>query len=106
MAHNYRNFVSAVAANLMLAWMCSQGLAAEEPASDHEWTRFLKERVSFSGFVENATGLSISHGSRFFNTSNRLDMQRFTIQPEFNIEMTPWAKFFISWRFVKEVRYN
>jgi hypothetical protein len=33
-------------------------------------------------------------------------MQRFTIQPEINIEATAWAKFFISWRFVKEIRYS
>ena len=33
-------------------------------------------------------------------------MNRFTIQPEVNVDMTDWAKFFISWRFVKEPRYN
>jgi hypothetical protein len=71
-----------------------------------EWEKFFKEKVSFGGFVENTTGLSVSHGDRHFNTSNRLDMQRFTIQPEFNVEFTDWAKFFISWRFVKEIRYS
>ncbi|TAK08275.1 hypothetical protein EPO44_02845 [bacterium] len=71
-----------------------------------EVENFLKERVSFGGFVENATGLSVSHGDRHFNTSNRLDMQRFTIQPEFQVNATDWAKLFISWRFVKEIRYS
>ncbi len=71
-----------------------------------EVENFLKEKVTFGGFIENTTGLSISHGDRHFNTSNRLDMQRFTIQPEFNVNMANWAKFFISWRFVKEIRYS
>ncbi len=71
-----------------------------------EVENFLKERVSFGGFIENATGLSVSHGDRHFNTSNRFIMNRFTIQPEFNVKMADWAKFFISWRFVKEPRYD
>jgi hypothetical protein len=71
-----------------------------------EWEKFFEEKVSFGGFVENTTGLSVSHGSRFFDTSNRFIMNRFTIQPEINVEMTDWAKFFISWRFVKEPRYS
>ncbi len=71
-----------------------------------DWETFFKDKVSFRGFVENVTGLSVSHGDRHFNTSNRLDMQRFTIQPEINVEATSWAKFFISWRFVKEIRYS
>src|SRR5919108_999286 len=71
-----------------------------------EWETFFKEKVSFGGFIENVSGLSVSHGDRHFNTSNRFIMERFTIQPEFNVEMTEWAKFFISWRFVKEPRYS
>lgn len=71
-----------------------------------EWEKFFTEKVKFGGFVENTSGLSISHGDRHFNTSNRFIMERFTIQPEFNADMTDWAKFFISWRFVKEPRYN
>ena len=71
-----------------------------------DWETFFKEKVSFRGFAENVTGLAVSHGDQHFNTSNRLDMQRFTIQPEINIEATSWAKLFISWRFVKEIRYS
>jgi hypothetical protein len=71
-----------------------------------DWETFFKEKVSFRGFVENVTGLAVSNGDQHFNTSNRLDMQRFTFQPELNIEATSWAKLFISWRFVKEIRYN
>jgi hypothetical protein len=78
---------------------------AQSPVT-HEWQRFLQENVSFSGFVENVTGLAVSNGDRHFVTSNRLTMQRFTIQPEIQVNATDWAKFFISWRFVKEIRYS
>ncbi|MGE5302588.1 MAG: DUF1302 family protein [Alphaproteobacteria bacterium] len=71
-----------------------------------DWEKFFREKVSFGGFAENITGLAVGHDGRHFNTSNRLDMQRFTIQPEVNIDATSWAKFFISWRFVKEIRYS
>jgi hypothetical protein len=71
-----------------------------------DWEKFFTEKVSFSGFVENTSGVSVSHGSRFFNTSNRFVMNRFTIQPEFNVDMADWSKFFISWRFVAEPRYS
>jgi hypothetical protein len=67
---------------------------------------FVKNNVSFGGFVENTTGLAISHGSRFFDTSNRFDMNRFTIQPEFNFNFRDDLKLFLAWRFVKEPRYK
>jgi hypothetical protein len=100
----WRNLRSWFITVALLAGLC-RGALAQSPFS-HEWEQFLKNKVSFSGFVENATGLSISHGSRFFNTSNRLDMQRLTVQPEIQVNATDWAKFFISWRFVKEIRYS
>jgi len=68
--------------------------------------QFVKDNISFGGFVENTTGLAISHGSRFFDTSNRFDMNRFTIQPEFNVKFRDDLKLFMAWRFVKEPRYN
>lgn len=71
-----------------------------------EWEKFLEEHVTASGFVENATGIAVSHGSRFFDTSNRFDMNRFTIQPEFNVKFMDELKLFLSWKFVKEPRYN
>jgi hypothetical protein len=71
-----------------------------------EWEKFFQEKVSFGGFVENTTGLAISHGSRFFDTSNPFVMNRFTIQPEFNVTFRDDLKLFLSWRFVKEPRYN
>jgi hypothetical protein len=71
-----------------------------------DWEKFFREKVSFGGFIENTSGVSVSHGSHFFNTSNRFVMNRFTIQPEFNVDMAEWAKFFISWRFVAEPRYS
>jgi hypothetical protein len=71
-----------------------------------EWEKFFHERVSFGGFIENTTGLAISHGDRHFNTSNRFDMNRFTILPEFNVKFTDNIKLFVSWKFVKEPRYE
>lgn len=71
-----------------------------------EWEKFFKERVTFGGFVENITGLSIASGDSKFTTGNRFIMNRFTIQPEFNIDIAESAKLFISWKFVKEPRYN
>ena len=99
---------------LKLFWLiaCLAGVfASTTPLSaasllGDDWETFFKDKVSFRGFVENVSGLSVSHGDRHFNTSNRLDMQRFTIQPEFQVNATDWAKFFISWRFVKEIRYS
>jgi hypothetical protein len=99
---------------LKLFWLiaCLAGVfASRTPLSaasllGDDWETFFRDKVSFRGFVENVTGLSVSHGDRHFNTSNRLDMQRFTIQPEINVDATSWAKFFISWRFVKEIRYS
>src|SRR5262245_30901177 len=66
-----------------------------------DWEKFFQEKVSFSGFVENTSGVAVGKGSHFFNTSNRFVMNRFTIQPEFNVDMADWSKFFISWRFVR-----
>ena len=106
MAPNQRRFASGFAVSLMMVTLCGYAWGAEEPAITSEWTKFLKEKVSFGGYVENTTGLAISHGSRFFNTSNRLDMQRFTFQPEFNVDASEKFKFFISWRFVAEPRYS
>ena len=80
--------------------------AENQAALEGGWGAFFREKVSFRGFVENTTGLSVGEGSRFFDTSNRFIMNRFTVQPEINVDMTDWAKFFISWRFVKEPRYN
>ncbi|MBI2358281.1 MAG: hypothetical protein HYV04_05155, partial [Deltaproteobacteria bacterium] len=91
---------------LLMALTLRPGPASAASILGEEWDQFLRERVKFGGFTENASGLSISHGDRHFNTSNRFIMERFTIQPEFNVDMANWAKFFISWRFVKEPRYS
>jgi hypothetical protein len=80
--------------------------ASAESILGEEWEKFFKEKVFFSGFVENTSGVAVGKGSHFFNTSNRFVMNRFTIQPEFNVDMAEWAKFFISWRFVAEPRYS
>jgi hypothetical protein len=90
----------------ILSSILSSAPAFSQSLLGDEWERFLKEKVSFSGFIENTSGLSVSHGSRFFDTSNRFIMNRFTIQPEINFNFSDEAKFFISWRFVKEPRYS
>lgn len=94
-----------LSACLALVFTSTTPLSAASLLGD-DWEAFFRDKVSFRGFAENVTGLSVSHGDRHFNTSNRLDMQRFTIQPEINVDATSWAKFFISWRFVKEIRYS
>lgn len=94
-----------LAAGLFLISICFSHASGQSLLGD-EWDKFLKEKVSFRGFIENTSGLSVSHGSRFFDTSNRFIMNRFTTQPELNVDMADWAKLFVSWRFVKEPRYN
>jgi len=98
-----KNFFSIAA--VMLMALCS-GPAFASSIFGEEWEKFFQEKVSFGGFVENTAGVSISSGSRFFNTSNRFIMNRFTIQPEFNFDFAQQFKFFISWRFVAEPRYS
>lgn len=71
-----------------------------------EWEKFFRDRVSFAGYLENVTGLSIAAGDRKFTTSNRFIMNRLTFQPEFNVDFNEQLRFFISWRFAKEPRYN
>jgi len=71
-----------------------------------DFDQFIQDNVKFQGFIENTSGLAISHGSHFFDTANRFDMNRFTIQPEFNIKFREDLTSFISWRFVKEPRYS
>jgi hypothetical protein len=71
-----------------------------------EVEQFIKEKLKFGGFAENTTGLTISHGSHFFDTSNRFVMNRLTIQPEFNATLKDDLNFLVSWRFVKEPRYS
>ncbi|MGH7829714.1 MAG: hypothetical protein ACREP8_06005, partial [Candidatus Binatia bacterium] len=89
---------------LLILFIAAPGGAAS--ILGEEWETFIQERVRFGGFIENTTGLSMSHGDRHFDTSNRFIMNRLTIQPEFNVDIADWAKFFISWRFVKEPRYS
>ena len=93
-------------ATVFVATVLFGGLAAGESVLSDDWEKFLKEKVSFGGFVENTSGLSISHGSRFFNTSNRFIMNRFTVQPEFNVDFSEKLKLFLAWKFVAEPRYN
>jgi len=90
---------------LVLTACLSPRVLAQSVLGD-DWERFFKEKVSFGGYVENTSGVSISHGSHYFNTSNRFIMNRFTVQPEFNINFSEKFKLFISWKFVGEPRYS
>ena len=103
-----KNHTGLVISCLLVALALTTGSAQAASILGEEWEKFLTERVKFGGFVDNTTGLAIGPDGdrRHFKTSNRFIMERFTIQPEFNAQMTDWAKFFISWRFVKEPRYN
>jgi hypothetical protein len=98
-----RGFIVAIA--LLVSALLGRPAAAQSIFSD-DWEKFLSEKVSFGGFIENTTGVSISHGSRFFNTSNRFIMNRFTVQPEFNVDFDESLKLFLSWKFVAEPRYS
>ena len=91
--------------NLLIIFLMTAPAQASSILGE-EWEKFFKERVTFAGFIENTTGLSVAAGDRKFTTGNRFIMNRFTIQPEFNIDLAESAKLFISWRFVKEPRYN
>ena len=104
MESTQRKLVSLAIAVLVTAFF--GGRAAGQSVLSDDWEKFFKEKVSFGGFAENTTGLSISHGSRFFNTSNRFIMNRFTLQPEFNLDFSESFKLFLSWRFVAEPRYS
>ncbi len=68
--------------------------------------KFFKEKIRFGGFVENITGLSVGQEHFQFSTSPRFVMNRFTFQPETNINFHRRVKLFISWRFVVEPRYS
>jgi len=104
MKKNQRRFFLLVAEVALVAFLSSQVSAASILGDD--WEKFLKEKVSFGGYVENTTGLSISSGHSHFNTSNRFIMNRFTVQPEFNANFSEKFKLFLSWRFVAEPRYS
>ena len=102
MESTQRKLLSLVTA--ILVTIVFDGPAAGQSVGGDDWETFFKQKVSFGGFVENTTGFSISHGSRFFNTSNRFIMNRFTVQPEFNFDFSEAFKLFLSWRFVAEPR--
>ena len=93
-------------ATVILVTVLFSSRAGGESIFSDDWEKFLNEKVSFGGFAENTTGLSISHGSRFFNTSNRFIMNRFTLQPELNVDVSEKLKLFLAWRFVAEPRYS
>lgn len=86
MESTQRKLVSLAIAIFVIAFF--GGPAAAQSVLSDNWEKLFKEKVSFGGFVENTTGFSISHGSRFFNTSNRFIMNRFTLQPEFNLDFS------------------
>ena len=101
---NFRRMVSCLGTSWVIFLMTAPAQAFS--ILGEEWEKFFKERVTFAGFIENTTGLSIAAGDSKFTTGNRFIMNRFVIQPEFNFDFDERVKLFISWRFVKEPRYN
>ena len=93
-----------VAISLMVSVRTAPVRAASILGDD--WEKFFRDKVSFAGYIENVTGLSIAAGDSKFTTSNRFIMNRLTFQPEFNVDFDEQLRFFISWRFAKEPRYN
>ena len=89
---------------LGLTWLAAITSAA--PLRGSGFDQFVQNNVRFGGFIENATGLAVSDGSRFFDTSNRFDMNRLTIQPELNVKFSDEWKLLLAWKFVKEPRYS
>ena len=94
---------------ILAIWMMASVRTAPVGAASilgDEWEKFFRDRVRFAGYLENVTGLSIAAGDSKFTTSNRFIMNRLTFQPEFNVDFDEQLRFFISWRFAKEPRYN
>ena len=52
-------------AGLVLIALFSSHASAESILGE-EWEKFFKEKVSFGGFVENTSGVSVSHGKPLF----------------------------------------
>ncbi len=92
-------------ASLALVLLMASHVWSESPPGAG-FQKFFKERVRFGGFVENVTGLGISHGHSHTTNSPVFNMNRFTLQPEINIDFGPKVKSFISWRFAFEPRYS
>jgi len=67
---------------------------------------FLSEKVRFAGYTENIVGVMIAGGDETSTSSNRMMKQRFTINPEININFSKQVRVFAAWRFVKEIRYG
>ena len=97
--------VSLILVILLMVSIRTAPVRAASILSD-DWEKFFRDRVSFAGYLENVTGLSIAAGDSKFTTGNRFIMNRLTFQPEFNVDFNEQARLFISWRFVKEPRYN
>ena len=104
-APRFRQYFSCLVVIFALT-LLQPGAALAQSIFGENFDQFVKDNVKFAGFIENTSGLAISHGSHFFDTANRFDMNRFTMQPEFNIKFRDDLTSFVSWRFVKEPRYS
>ena len=65
MTKHCRKIFFSIVAVALIAFLSGPVLAAS--IFGDEWEKFFEEKVSFGGFAENVSGLSVSHGSRFFN---------------------------------------
>jgi hypothetical protein len=102
---HYRRLIALPGAMLLIGLMFGQARGGSLLSAD--WEQFFAEKVSFGGFIENVSGLAVgTSDDPHFNTSNRFIMNRFTIQPEFNVNVSEELKLFIAWRFAAEPRYS
>ena len=66
----------------------------------------LKKRSPLADLLRTLAEFQLATAATFSTRRTASSSTRFTIQPEFNVDMAEWAKFFISWRFVAEPRYS
>ena len=64
MTKNCRKICFSIAAVALIAFLSGPVLAAS--IFGDEWEKFFEEKVSFGGFAENTSGLSVSSRKPFF----------------------------------------
>jgi hypothetical protein len=91
---------------VVLALSVPAGPSAGASVLGEGFERFVRENVTFSGFIENTSGAALGGDHPHFDASNPFVMNRLTVQPEFNVNFGEQLKLFLSWKFVKEPRYE
>lgn len=94
--------IVAVVISAMVTIPSAYGDSKIEP----ELREFITEKVRFAGYTENLVGLMVAEGDETSTSSNRMMKQRFTINPELNVDFSKHFRVLAAWRFVKEIRYG